>query len=87
VLRERPVTRASSRMLVPCFLRIANSICSSAFSIGPSVMEGPPTTVGQTHAAELGQFRIAGDIGARLRVPDSPLIPPLPDLIRARVTR
>lgn len=25
-------------------------------------MEGPPTTVGQIHAAELGQFRIAGDI-------------------------
>ena len=25
-------------------------------------------------------------LGARLRVPDSPLIPPLPDLIRARVT-
>ena len=56
VLRDRPVNRDSPRMLPPCFFKTANSICSSAFSIGPSLTEEPPNAVGQIQGAERVSF-------------------------------
>ena len=58
VLRDRPVERLSDRMLSPCFFKTTNSICSSAFSIGPSNQEEPPNAVGQIHVATRVSFAL-----------------------------
>jgi hypothetical protein len=50
-LRDRLVGRGSTRVLSQCCFRTTNTICSFAFSIGPSQMDEPPETVGQSHLA------------------------------------